>query len=144
MSRAEFLISGATGRTGSAAIDTLLQMGKSVRAYVRNDDERADVLRARGVDIAVGDFTGIDKMRSAMEGIKGTYFLHPIAPGHPECRRLLGSGREGGWCSLHRQHVADLRAARCGQSCCPRPLDFGAGLRLVGHSFHSHPPHVYH
>lgn len=81
MSQAEILVSGATGRTGGAAIDELLKMGKSVRAYVRSDDERAAALRQRGIDIAIGDFTDIDAIRAAMEGIQSAYFLHPIAPG---------------------------------------------------------------
>jgi NAD(P)H dehydrogenase (quinone) len=81
MSEADILVSGATGRTGGAAIDELLKMGKRVRAYVRSDDERAAVLRQRGVDIAVGDFTDIDDIRAAMDGIKSAYFLYPIAPG---------------------------------------------------------------
>ena len=81
MSQADILVSGATGHTGGAAIDELLEMGKRVRAYVRSDDERVAVLRRRGVDIAVGDFTNIDDIRAAMEGIRSAYFLHPIAPG---------------------------------------------------------------
>lgn len=81
MSEARILVSGATGRTGGAAIDELLKIGKNVRAYVRSDDERAAALRQRGVDIAVGDFTDIDQIRAAMEGIQSAYFLHPIAPG---------------------------------------------------------------
>jgi NAD(P)H dehydrogenase (quinone) len=81
MSQADILISGATGRTGGAAIDTLLGMGRRVRAYVRSDDERVAALRQRGVDIAVGDFTDIDGIRAAMEGISSAYFLYPIAPG---------------------------------------------------------------
>ncbi|MDP9810673.1 uncharacterized protein YbjT (DUF2867 family) [Rhizobium tibeticum] len=80
MNQAEILVSGATGRTGGAAIDELLRMGKSVRAYVRSDDGRATDFRQRGVDIAVGDFTNIDDIRTAMEGIRSAYFLHPIAP----------------------------------------------------------------
>ena len=81
MSQADILVSGATGRTGGAAIDELLKMGKHVRAYVRSDREKVAPLRARGVDIAVGDFTDIDDIRAAMEGIRSAYFLHPIAPG---------------------------------------------------------------
>jgi uncharacterized protein YbjT (DUF2867 family) len=81
MTQADILVSGATGRTGGAAIDELLEMGKRVRAYVRSDDERAAALRKRGVDIAIGDFTDIDDIRTAMEGIRSAYFLHPIAPG---------------------------------------------------------------
>src|SRR6201993_5642161 len=81
MSKADILVSGATGRTGGTAIDELLKMGKRVRAYVRSDDDRSAVLRKRGVDIAVGDFTDIDDIRAAMEGVSSAYFLHPIAPG---------------------------------------------------------------
>jgi NAD(P)H dehydrogenase (quinone) len=81
MSESDLLVSGATGRTGGAAIDELLKMGKRVRAYVRADDERAADLRRRGVDIAIGDFTDVDDIRTAMEGIRSAYFLHPIAPG---------------------------------------------------------------
>src|SRR6516165_953823 len=81
MSQAEILVSGATGRTGGAAIDELLKMGKRVRAYVRSDGEQAAALRARGVDIAVGDFSDIDDIRAAMEGIRSAYFLYPISPG---------------------------------------------------------------
>jgi NAD(P)H dehydrogenase (quinone) len=81
MSAATILITGATGRTGGAAIDELVKTGKHVRAYVRSDDDRAEALRRRGVDIAVGDFTDIDDIRAAMEGIRSAYFLHPITPG---------------------------------------------------------------
>jgi uncharacterized protein YbjT (DUF2867 family) len=81
MHEANILVSGATGRTGGAAIDTLLGMGKRVRAYVRSDDERVSALRKRGVEIAVGNFTDIAEISAAMEGIRSAYFLHPIAPG---------------------------------------------------------------
>ncbi len=81
MSKADILVSGATGRTGGAAINELLKLGRRVRAYVRSDDKRAAALRERGVDIAVGDFSNIDEIRAAMEGINSAYFLHPIAPG---------------------------------------------------------------
>ena len=81
MAKADILVSGATGRTGGAAIDELLKMGQRVRAYVRSDDERARALRERGVDVAIGDFTAIDDIRAAMEGVRSAYFLYPIAPG---------------------------------------------------------------
>jgi NAD(P)H dehydrogenase (quinone) len=81
MREADILVSGATGRTGGAAIDELLRMGKRVRAYVRSDDARAAALREHGIDIAIGDFTAIDDIRAAMDGVKSAYFLYPIAPG---------------------------------------------------------------
>ena len=66
MSGTEILVSGATGRTGGAAIAELLKMGRSVRAYVRSDGERASALRKQGIEIAVGDFTDIDAIRAAI------------------------------------------------------------------------------
>ena len=48
MGEADLLVSGATGRTGGAAIDELLKMGKRVRAYVRSDDNRAAALKRAG------------------------------------------------------------------------------------------------
>src|ERR1700758_350254 len=81
MNEANILVTGATGRTGGAAIDTLLGMGMGVRAYVRSDDERAAALRKRGVEIVIGNFNDIDAISAAMEGIRSAYFLHPIAPG---------------------------------------------------------------
>jgi uncharacterized protein YbjT (DUF2867 family) len=56
-------------------------MGRSVRAYVRSDGAQAAALRRQGVEIAVGDFTDINAIRAAMEGIRSAYFLYPIAPG---------------------------------------------------------------
>jgi NAD(P)H dehydrogenase (quinone) len=81
MSEATILVSGATGRTGGAAIETLLALGKDVRAYMRADDRRATLLRDRGVSVVIGDFTDVNKIRAAMEGIQSAYFLYPIAPG---------------------------------------------------------------
>ncbi|TKI08868.1 NmrA family NAD(P)-binding protein [Martelella alba] len=81
MSKADILITGATGRTGGATIDELLNMGKSVRAYVRAENENTQALRKKGVEIAFGDFTDLNAIRAAMEGIKSAYFLYPIAPG---------------------------------------------------------------
>src|SRR3989442_12617631 len=90
MSKAEILVSGATGRTGGVAIDTLLKMDKRVRAYVRKDGEEAASLRKKGVEIAIGDFTDIDAIHAAMQGVRSAYFLHPISP---SSRRVPSSPR---------------------------------------------------
>lgn len=78
---AEILVSGATGRTGGTAIAELVKMGGRVRAYVRSDGEAAAALRRRGADVAIGDFTDIERIRAAMQGVRSAYFLYPIAPG---------------------------------------------------------------
>ena len=81
VSEIEILVTGASGRTGGAAIDELLTMGRRVRAFVRSDNDKTEALRNRGVDIAFGDLSDIDAVRAAMEGVGSAYFLYPIAPG---------------------------------------------------------------
>jgi NAD(P)H dehydrogenase (quinone) len=75
------LITGATGFTGRAAIDTALKLGLQVRAFVHTDDARTAALRARGIEVAVGDLSDINSVRPALEGVRSAYFVYPITPG---------------------------------------------------------------
>jgi NAD(P)H dehydrogenase (quinone) len=75
------LVTGATGATGRATVDTALKLGLQVRALVHTDDARAAALKARGVEVAVGDLSQIDDVRAALEGVRSAYFVYPIAPG---------------------------------------------------------------
>jgi uncharacterized protein YbjT (DUF2867 family) len=81
MSADRVLVTGATGFTGGAAVDTALKLGLSVRAFVHADDARAVTLRARGVEVAIGDLSNIDSVRAAVEGVRAAYFVYPIRPG---------------------------------------------------------------
>ena len=47
MSNELYLVTGATGATGRSAIDHLLSRGSKVRAFVHNDDDRAEALRGK-------------------------------------------------------------------------------------------------
>lgn len=76
-----YLISGATGTTGRAAIAALRQAGKRVRALIHNDDARADALRKLGAETFAGDLLDLDRTRAAMEGVTGAYFVYPFKPG---------------------------------------------------------------
>jgi len=78
MTRADILVSGATGRTGGAAIDTLLKMDRRVRAYVRADGDTAQALRERGAALR-------------MELAGWICATHP--PREPTCRIGLKSSR---------------------------------------------------
>lgn len=119
MDAAEILVSGATGRTGGAAIEELLRLGRRVRAYVRRDDDRAAALRERGVEIAVGDFSDLDVIRAAMEGIRSAYFLYPIRPGIIEASAFFAqAAKEAGvgaivnMSQISARRVAKSHAAR--------------------------------
>jgi uncharacterized protein YbjT (DUF2867 family) len=73
-----YLITGATGATGGAAIEELLSTGASVRALVHSDDERAAMLQARGVEVVVGDLLDSHAVRAALRDVSGAYFVYPI------------------------------------------------------------------
>jgi NAD(P)H dehydrogenase (quinone) len=81
MSTNRVLVTGATGSTGRAAVDTALKLGLQVRALVHTDDERAAALRERGVEVAIGDLSKIDSVRAALGGVRAAYFVYPIIPG---------------------------------------------------------------
>jgi NAD(P)H dehydrogenase (quinone) len=81
MTKQTVLVSGATGDTGGYAIHALTKLEVSIRAIVRKDDERAENLRASGVEVVLGNLLDLDSVRSAMEGVSAAYFVYPLIPG---------------------------------------------------------------
>ena len=76
----KILVTGATGKSGYTAIETLLKEGTPVRALAHREGPKADSLRSLGADVVVGDFFDLDGMVRAMDGIESTYFCYPVAP----------------------------------------------------------------
>src|SRR5690625_1971065 len=64
------LITGANGNLGSLTIDFLLKKDPSadIAGLVRSEEKGSDI-RAKGVEIRVGDYTDYDSVRAAMSGI---------------------------------------------------------------------------
>ena len=81
MDQQRFLITGATGATGGATAALLLDKGREVRAFVHREDERSAALRRRGAEVIVGDLLDFDRVRDALRGVSGAYFVYPIRPG---------------------------------------------------------------
>jgi uncharacterized protein YbjT (DUF2867 family) len=52
----------------------LLKQGRVVRAMVRNEDERAQVLRDMGAEVVVGNLLDLDSMHRAIAGCEKMYF----------------------------------------------------------------------
>ncbi len=77
MNNATILVTGATGKTGSATAESLLLNGSLVRALARKQDERTDRLQALGAEVVFGDFHDLDTIRAALAGVKGAYFCYP-------------------------------------------------------------------
>jgi NAD(P)H dehydrogenase (quinone) len=81
MQKPKILVTGATGKTGKASVDLLLNRGYPVRAFVHNDDGRAEPLRKAGAEIVVGSLEDPVTVREAMRDVKHAYFCPPLEPG---------------------------------------------------------------
>ena len=71
------LVTGAAGRVGGVGrivTELLLRRGKTVRAMVRTDDERAQALRDLGAEVVVGNLLDLDSMHRAIAGCETMYF----------------------------------------------------------------------
>jgi uncharacterized protein YbjT (DUF2867 family) len=71
------LVTGAAGRVGAvgrAVTELLLNQGKTVRAMVRTEDERAQALRALGAEVVVGNLLDLESMHRAIAGCDTMYF----------------------------------------------------------------------
>lgn len=73
-----YVVFGATGQTGSAVADTLLEKKLPVRVVLRSD-KAADAWRTKGADVALADVTDASAMSAAMDGATGVYALNPPA-----------------------------------------------------------------
>ncbi|GLW12992.1 NmrA family transcriptional regulator [Microtetraspora sp. NBRC 13810] len=76
-----FLVTGATGKTGSGTIDLLLRRGHRVRAMVHREDARSRSLAEAGAEVVVSDFHDLDGVAAALQGVTGAYLCYPIHPG---------------------------------------------------------------
>lgn len=70
------LVTGATGKVGSAAVAGLLDRQVPVRALVR-DRRRAQPLADAGAEIAVGDFEAPPSLVEAVEGVTTVLLISP-------------------------------------------------------------------
>ena len=71
-----YVITGATGNTGSVVANTLLSKGQSVRAIGRSADRLKD-LASRGAEPFVCDLTDQDALTKAFTGARAVYAMIP-------------------------------------------------------------------
>ena len=81
MQKPTILVTGATGKTGSASITQLLGKGYPVRALVHRPDARSEGLRKLGAEIVVGSLEDMTDLHAAMTGVQRAYFCPPLEPG---------------------------------------------------------------
>ncbi len=80
MIKPRILVTGATGKTGSAVATELLQAGYPVRALVHREDHRSARLRAQGAEIAVADLNDVERVAAALSDVQRAYFCPPYDP----------------------------------------------------------------
>ena len=61
MARQRFLVTGATGDTGSHTVEQLLTRGHQVRALAHREDNRSKQLQKIGAEVVIGDFPALRK-----------------------------------------------------------------------------------
>jgi NAD(P)H dehydrogenase (quinone) len=81
MTHPRILVTGASGKTGSAVTRQLLAAGYPVRALVRRMDARSDALRSLGAEIAVVDMADPEPMARVVSGVQRAYFVAGFDPG---------------------------------------------------------------
>jgi uncharacterized protein YbjT (DUF2867 family) len=87
MSTPTILVTGATGKIGSAVTEQLLDGGGAkVRALVHRKDARSDRLRELGAEVVVADMFDPQHVESAVRGVQRISY---VPPWHPH---VLNSG----------------------------------------------------
>ncbi len=71
-----YIVSGATGQTGSVVARTLLEKGLPVRVIVRSE-EKGKPWKDLGAEVAVADLQDADALTEALEGGKALYLMNP-------------------------------------------------------------------
>ena len=69
----------------------LLEQGHAVRAFVRQDDERAGALRRAGAEVFVGNLLNIADVTAALKGCRRIYFSMSLSPYYTDAVSLMAA-----------------------------------------------------
>jgi len=70
------LVTGATGKTGGAAAQSLLKRGAPIRVLVR-DAEKASALKEAGAELVIGNASDRDSVAKALDGVDRALLILP-------------------------------------------------------------------
>lgn len=71
-----YVVTGVSGRTGSAAANALLDAGKRIRVVVR-DKRKGDAWSTLGAEVTIADYTDTEALSTALIGASGAYIVSP-------------------------------------------------------------------
>ncbi len=75
MANPMILVTGATGKTGAAVVNRLVEQELPVRALVHRHDARSEAFEKRGVEVVVADMFDPDQVFDALAGVQRAYYL---------------------------------------------------------------------
>jgi len=81
MPEKKILVTGSTGATGTPTVRLLLERGLAVRALVRRQDQRSELLESLGAEIMEGDLLDYNAVRGMLAGVDRALFVFPVRPG---------------------------------------------------------------
>lgn len=105
-----YVITGATGNTGSRIAKALLSRGNKVRAIARNADKLAE-LKAAGAETLAGNQEDVSFLAEAFKGADALYFMIPPNYGAADFRGYQNKLADAGVAALSRspvKHVVSL------------------------------------
>ena len=80
MIKPTILVTGATGKAGTALVRELCERDWPVRAVVHAPDARSERLRQMGAEVVVADLFSPDQIRQALQGTQRAYYCPPFHP----------------------------------------------------------------
>lgn len=78
-----YVITGATGQIGSAAIDYLLLKSVPIRAVIRSENKSTS-FTSRNIEVAIADLTDADALTKAFKNAKAVFAMNPTAVDSPD------------------------------------------------------------
>jgi uncharacterized protein YbjT (DUF2867 family) len=92
----EILITGATGKVGSALLDNLGDADIDLRALIHSES-KAESLEGRGIQAVFGDLLDPETLRPALEEVGTVFLLTPIHPQQvTQATNVIEAAKESG------------------------------------------------
>jgi NAD(P)H dehydrogenase (quinone) len=80
MMKPRIVVTGATGKTGSAVVSELLMAGYPVRAMVHREDGRSARLKSQGAEVVVAEMSDVERVVDSLDDVQRAYYCPPIDP----------------------------------------------------------------
>jgi uncharacterized protein YbjT (DUF2867 family) len=95
MRKPRILVTGATGKTGGAVAERLLDAGWPVRALAHARDARAERLAKLGAEVVVASAHDPDQLAQALKGVGRAYYVPIFAPHATQAAAAFAAAADG-------------------------------------------------